>query len=130
MAGRAVYDAPPPEEESPPIPRPLLWLLELFPGLIRPRVLLMSIVTLVLAAFVMGLATMVFMMGAVFSGFFIGAAAVVMYWSAMAWLLYGYVCMPAEALAEFDSTRWLVFVILTVAPIGALLWHVKSLRAM
>jgi len=54
----------------------------------------------------------------VVSGLFIAGFGMVIYWSAVAWLIYGYVCLPSEALAEFDSRQWSVMLLLGLAPVA------------
>lgn len=99
---------------------PFFWFLDLFPGLVRPRVLIMSLVALPVAAGLVGLGLALFSIGGVFAGMAVAAFGMVTYWAAVAWLIYGYVCLPGEALSEFDGTRWMVFALLASAPMVAL----------
>jgi hypothetical protein len=119
---RAPVPAVPPEPEAgvPAALRPVLWLLELFPGFVRPKVVVLSVVALPVAAGLVLLGVAVFSLGAVFSGMAIAAFGMVIYWTAVAWLMHGEVCMPAEALAEFDGTKWMIFLLLGFAPLSAL----------
>jgi len=102
------------------------WVLELFPGLTRPVVLIMSIVALVVAAGVGGLALYIFLLGAVITGFFIGGFAVVIYWTALSWLMFGDVVMPAEALSEFQGKHWWALMLFTLVPLAAMFHYAKS----
>jgi len=111
-------EQPDPEPEVPPGLVPLLWLLELFPGLASPKVLILSILALPVAAGVLQLALLLIGFGAIVTGIFIAGFAMVIYWTAVAWLLYGNICMPAEAMAEFDSTKWMVFLLAAFAPMS------------
>ncbi|MGD2173982.1 MAG: zinc ribbon domain-containing protein [Candidatus Brocadiaceae bacterium] len=108
------------EEEGPGIPAPLYWFLNLFPGLVRPSVLVMSILAMGIAVPVGWLGMFLFLLGAVFSGVAVLGFALLMYGTGWVWLLYGYICLPSEALAEFDGTRWTVFMLLVLAPICVL----------
>ena len=114
--------APPEPEGAPPL-GPLLWFLELFPGLVQPKVLVMCLLAFPVAAGVGWLGLFLVAVGGVFAGMAIGAFALVIYWTAVAWLLYGEVCMPAEALCEFDGTRWLVYLLLAFAPMTGLFYY-------
>lgn len=107
------------EDESPRALGALIWFLNLCPGLIRPKVVIMSAVSILLALFVGYVAMVVLMAGGMIAGMCIGGFALVIYWAAVSWVLYGYICMPAEALAEFDGKKWLILIMVTVAPIAA-----------
>jgi hypothetical protein len=48
-----------------------------------------------------------------------GIAALIFYCTGIMWLLYGYVCLPMEALLAFDGKRWLVLVLLALVPVAA-----------
>ena len=116
-----------PSEPEPEVPAglaPVLWLLELFPGLVRPKVLVMALAALPVAAGLLWLALLLVGYGGIFAGMAIGGFAVVVYWTAVAWLLYGEICMPAEALAEFDGTKWMVFLLAAFAPMSAFFYHI------
>ncbi len=60
----------------------------------------------------------VLMLGAIFSGGAIAAFGLIVYWTAWAWVFYGYVCFPSEALADFNSTQWLLMILVTVTAGG------------
>ena len=114
---------PPPEqteeEESPGILLGILyWLGEYFPGFFRVGVLIASVVLVVLAIGTGILALAVGVFGAFIAAMFIGGFALLMYWTALAWLLTGEICMPVDALVDFNTTQWMLFVGLTVVPIG------------
>ena len=113
------------EEKLPTGTIVLYWFLDTFPGLLRPVVIIMSVLALALAGAGLWLTLFLFTMGAMISAFGIGAGAVIIYWTAWSWLLYGRVCVPAEAMAEFDGRKWFVFVLATVVPIGTLFGLVK-----
>ena len=119
----------PSEPEEPEIPAglaPVLWLLEMFPGLVSPKVLVMSIAALPLAAGLLWLALLLVGFGAILPGMAIGAFALVVYWTAVAWLLHGELCMPADAVAEFDGTKWMVFLLIAFAPMSAFFWYLGA----
>lgn len=96
----------------------LLWVMDLFPGVFSPTTLLMSLAGLGVSIFIGFFAVLVFSMGAMLTAFPIGAAGVIMYWTALSWLLIGYVCLPTEAMAEFQGKHWTVFMLMTVVPLG------------
>ena len=103
-------------KEPPPPGAPVVWLLETFPGLARPMVLVCSILA-VLAAFVaFGLAMVMLSMGVLITAFAAGAGGMIIYWTALGWILYGYLCHPVEALSEFQGRHWMVFLVATTIP--------------
>jgi hypothetical protein len=106
------------EEEGPGMPLWLFWFLDLFPGLIRPVVLIMSLLMLPVAAVVCWLGFFILTLGAIFAGFATAGFGLIIYWSALAWIIYGYISLPSEALAEFDSRKWTAFLLLALAPVG------------
>ncbi len=99
--------------------RVLLWFLNLCPGLVRPKVVILFALAMPIAAGLGYLGVFLLMLGAVFSGGAVAAFGLVVYWTAWTWVLFGDTCFPSEALAEFDSIRWLLMVLLTVTPIAA-----------
>lgn len=96
----------------------LLWVLELAPGLASPKVLVMGVLAVAVAAALAGLATFMFVLGAVVTAMCIGVFALVSYWTALTWLLSGYVCVPAEGMCDFRTGQWLAFILLGVGPIA------------
>jgi hypothetical protein len=97
----------------------LIGFLNIFPGLIHPAVVVMSIVATVVGAAVCYLAVVLFMFGGWIAAFAIGGAGVVCYWTAIVWMQCGYLCAPTEGLADFDSLQWTIFVVLGFAPLAA-----------
>ncbi|MDP6107288.1 MAG: hypothetical protein QGI33_02490 [Candidatus Brocadiia bacterium] len=109
--------------------RMLLWLLELVPGVISPTVIVCSILTLGMSGGCFCTALMLLQFHLIFATFAAGAGGVLLYWTALCWMLYGHVCAPVEAMAEFQSKHWMVLVGMTVAPIGLLFWLAGVLQA-
>lgn len=95
------------------------------PGLLRPGVLVWSFLLFVLSMAAFVLAILCFGMGAVLSSFSIGAAGIVLYWTVICWILSGYLCMPVEGLADFNSLQWMLFALATLVPGSLFLWFVK-----
>jgi hypothetical protein len=116
------------EEEGPGMPLWLFWFLDLFPGLIRPLVLIMSLLMLPVAVVVCWLGFFILTLGAIFAGFATAGFGLIIYWSALAWIIYGYICLPSEALAEFDSRKWTAFLLLALAPVGLGLFLIGTSR--
>ena len=106
----------------------VLWLLDLLPGLASAKVIIMSAVAITFAAVGIGVAVMLLKLGVVFAAFAAGGGSIICYWSALSWILYGEVCSPIEALAEFQSKHWTVLIMATLIPVGALFWYVKQIR--
>ncbi len=96
----------------------LLWFLDLCPGLVRPQIIILFVLALPLAVGLGWLGVFVLMMGAIFSGGAIAAFGLIVYWTAWAWVFYGYVCFPSEALADFNSRQWLMMILVTVLPVA------------
>ncbi len=108
------------EEPLGPGMRALLWLLELVPGIISPTVIVCSILALAMSGVCFWTALMLLQFHVIFATFAAGAGGVLLYWTALCWMLYGHVYTPVEAMAEFRSKHWMVLVGMTVAPIGLL----------
>jgi len=101
---------------------PLLFgLLDLVPGLVRARTLVWVLVMLVVAAAVGAVALWFLQENLLPATLLVGVLAMVFYCTAVIWVLYGYVCVPSEAVVEFDGLRWLLLVALTLVPIGLLM---------
>ena len=75
-AGVASRHPPPPEQEATGPLGPLLWFLNLFPGLVSPKVIFMSAAAVIVAAFVAWLAFCLFLLGGWIVALFIGGFAV------------------------------------------------------
>jgi hypothetical protein len=92
--------------------------MNMFPGLFHPGVLIMSLVAMVIAGALAWLALFLALFGAL-AAFMIGGAGIVCYWTGIIWLMYGTLSSPSEALSDFDSVQWLIFVLLGMLPIIA-----------
>jgi len=114
----------PPREEEPYGGGPLLWFLDLFPGLLSPKVLAFSLIAMAMSLVAFWLAAF-FIQFMVISAFAIGGGGVIIYWCALCWLLYGYVVVPVEAMSEFRGKHWMAFVLLTLIPGALFLFLVK-----
>ena len=97
----------------------LYWLLDFAPGLASPTALIGSVLAMLGAVPLAYLGLGILVMGAPFSGIMIVGFALMTWATGWAWLLCGYVCLPAEALTEFNSTKWTVWVMAAVAPVVA-----------
>ncbi len=93
-------------------------LLDLVPGLTRPVVLVWTALVLAAAAGVGYLAVRCLEYNLLPATLLAGLLAMVLYCTALTWLLYGYVCVPSEAVVEFDGRKWLLMIALTVLPIA------------
>lgn len=107
----------------------LFWIVRsvagIAPGLLRPGVLVWSFLLFVLSMAAFALAMLCVGMGAVLSSFSIGAAGMVLYWTVVCWILSGYICMPVEGLADFNSLQWTLFALATLVPGSLFLLFVK-----
>jgi len=105
--------------------RPLLYVLEYFPGLASPKIILLSAIVFAIALGTAASAILA-LFGALLAAFVIGGFALVLYWTALGWILSGEVVMPWEALAEFDGVRWVIFATLTLLPLTLLFAWLKA----
>ena len=126
-------------EESPdvawqrrPGPRALNWFIDLVPGVVSPKVLAYSLLACVagisggpLALGILGMADGMHAFASVFIfpvylllGF-ISASAYVL---GVTWLLYGKVCSPFEAFADFRVKHWLLLALLVVLAVKTVYW--------
>jgi hypothetical protein len=96
----------------------LYGFLDTFPGLVRPVVLVMFLISLPVAAGIVWLGFTLIAFGGIISGFAIAGFGMVVYWAGLSWLIYGYVCLPSEAMAEFDARRWSVMLVLGLGPVA------------
>jgi hypothetical protein len=91
--------------------------LQLFPGLTQASVAACAAAALVLAGGLGYLTVHLLQADAVPPSILTGVLAMVFYCTGLTWLLYGYVCVPTQAVVEFDGRRWLVVLGLSLAPI-------------
>ncbi|MFP4026467.1 MAG: zinc-ribbon domain-containing protein [Candidatus Brocadiia bacterium] len=118
-----------PDEEEETIAlwqRGLIYFFELFPGLARPTVILAAAATFVLAAVAISLGFFLLTLHVIFASFAIGAGGVMLYWTALSWLLYGYICLPVEAMSEFEGKHWTVLFLASILPVTAFFWYAKT----
>jgi len=115
------------EPLEPPVGlRPLCWLLEYFPGLASPKVIILTAIIFVMAAAFAGAALFMVVLGAVIIAFLSGGFAILLYWTGLAWILSGEVSMPWDALADFNGTHWMLFATLTLLPVAAVFGWIKA----
>ncbi len=105
------------EDERPGTVQYLMVPLELFPGLVRVKVLIMCAVAVPIAAGLASLTLLMMVLGLMWLAFMAGGVAMVVYWSALGWLMAGEVCGPSEALADFTGLQWIIFILLGGAPV-------------
>ncbi len=94
--------------------------LDLLPGLTHPKVLAWTAVMLAFAGGTGLFAIHCLTLNLLPATLLIGLLAMVFYCTALTWLLYGYVCVPSEAVVEFDGRQWLLMIALTVLPIAVI----------
>ena len=113
-------EAPAEEARSLPV-RLLLFVGGLAPGLFRPLVLVLSIVVVALGLGIMGFGMVIFQVGALIGAVAIMAGGLVVYAQAIAWVLAGSICLLPEAMVDFDSNQWTMFLAIVLLPILAFL---------
>ncbi len=110
------------EQERPAAPmRALLFVGELVPGLFRPALLIVSLLTACVGLAVMRFALLFLEWGAVLAVCAIGAGGLIIYAQAIALILNGSFCLLHDALAELDGKRWMLFFLLLSVPFVILL---------
>lgn len=120
----ASVDSEPSQEFS--VKSILYSLLCLVPGVVRWKVVALSILTFAVAAAGMGMAVVLAGLGAALTAFTIGGGALVLYWTCWGWLMYGEICTPTEALADLRGTQWFVLLLVTVVPFGLVVWIMQQ----
>jgi len=92
-------------------------LLDLFPGFTSGRTTVWAGVML-LVAIVVALHGYGYMRQHVAPAAIVaGIVALAFYCTGLLWLLYGYVCVPLEAVVSFDGKRWLALIGLALLPV-------------
>jgi len=119
------------EEESEPSRalRAVMFVGECFPGLLRPGVVVMSLIVCLIGLGAIGFGIALFAAGVLISSFAVSTAGVVIYAHGASWLLDGDVCWLTDSLTNFDGRRWGIFVILLAAPFAAIFLLVRLLLA-
>ena len=112
-------------EEQQDISPALVWVMDLCPGAFKPVVLAFSLLGIALALVAFWLAVFFLQLGGAISAFAIGGGGMVVYWTSLSWLLYGYIVVPVEAMAEFQGKHWMALVLATTVPASVFLLLVK-----
>lgn len=118
-----------PEAEPSRALRAVMFVGEWFPGLLRPVVLVMSLIVCLIGLGAIGFGIALFAAGVLISSFAVSTAGVVIYAHGASWLLDGEVCWLTDSLTNFDGRRWGIFVILLAAPFAAIFLLVRLLLA-
>jgi len=95
---------------------PVVWFSEVFPGLVSPKVIILSLLLIIIGAAIVQLAMFVFSVGGVLTAFAIGAAGVITYWTGITWILCGYTCLPSDGMTDFRGKQWWAFLVLGFGP--------------
>ncbi len=105
------------EDERPGIVQYLMVPLHLFPGLVRVKVLIMCAVAVPIGAGLAWVTLLMMVLGVVWLAFVAGGMAMLVYWTALGWLMVGEGCGPVAALADFTGLQWIIFILLGSAPV-------------
>ncbi len=108
------------EERGPGLLDALFWFLNILPGLMRPSVIIVSLLVMALSVPVGYLGVILFLMGGVIAAVMVLGFALMMWGTGWLWLLYGYLCLPSEALADLEGYKWTIWILLVLAPITLL----------
>ncbi len=112
---------PAPSSKGFELPGPIWWFLDVFPGLVRPKVLIMSVLAILASAPLAWVSVMMVGFGVFITGFLVAGFALLTYATGVLWLLYGYVCWPAEGLSDLEGRKWVIFALLAILPVVAIL---------
>ena len=119
-----------PEEPPPALPiRAVMFVGEWMPGLLRPLVLILSILVGIVGLGILVFGLALFAMGAMLTAFAAGALGVIVYAQGIAWLLDGEFTWLTDALTELDGYRWGLFFVLLVLPFVSLFLLVRHMLA-
>lgn len=97
--------------------RALVWLHDWVPGLLRPLVLIISIVTGAAGLGIMALSLFLLGLGAAISAFTVGAVGLIVWAQGIGWIMNGEFWLLTDILVEFDGKRWTVFFVLVIMPL-------------
>jgi hypothetical protein len=117
------------EEREVYIPGVVLWFLDLFPGLLKPGVIVFALMAFGLSLVGIYVSAFMLQMGALIAVFAIGGGAVMVYWAGWCWMLSGTICSPLEAMVEFGEKHWIALVMLTLVPGSLFLLLMKMAAA-
>ena len=96
----------------------LIGMLDAYvPGVFSLKVIVCSVFCFVLALGCLWGALFFAMFGAVFVTVAVGALALVLYGTAVAWMLSGHIGLLTDNLLDLDGRRWTLFVILVFGPV-------------
>lgn len=109
--------------------RAVMFVGEWFPGLLRPVVLVMSLIFCAIGLAAIGFGIALFAAGVLISSFAVSTAGVMIYAHGASWLLDGEVSWLADSLTNFDGRRWGIFFILLAVPFAAIFLLVRVLLA-
>lgn len=119
-----------PPEPPPPLPVRLAMLVgEWMPGVLRPLVLVTSLVVAIVGLGILAFGLALFAVGAMITSFAAGAAGVIVYAQGIVWLLDGEFTWLTDALVELDGYRWVLFLVLLILPFASLFLLVKHMLA-
>ncbi|KAF0241040.1 MAG: hypothetical protein FD180_4650 [Planctomycetota bacterium] len=88
-----------------------------FPGLFRPKTLVLSLIVLAMAACCFVLCIVLLSMGVVMTAATAGGVGLILYAQAVAWILTGEIQLLVEAMTEFDGPRWNAFILALIIPL-------------
>jgi hypothetical protein len=119
------------EEEAEPSRalRAVMFVGEWFPGLLRPLVLVMSLIVCLVGLGAIGFGIALFAAGVLISSLAVSTAGVVIYAHGASWLLDGDICWLSDSLTNFDGRRWGIFFLLLAVPFVAIFFLVRLLLA-
>jgi len=107
-------------DDEPGLPRHLKiasFIINWMPGLLRPVLIVCSLITCVMGLAVVGFAIGILGFGVVLSSVSIGAAGLIVYAHGISWILAGEFGFLSSTLVELDGKQWLTFFALLLAPI-------------
>ena len=118
------------EEPEPTLADRICMGIALFaPGLFKPGILIVSALLAIVGLAIISLSIVILRLGAGFAGLMIAGGGLIVYAQGVAMILSGEFSMLPDAMLEFDTNRWCVFIVLIPIPfviMFALLKHFSA----
>jgi len=125
---------PPPEEDEeeaePTLGDRICMAIGVFaPGLFKPGILIVAALLAIVGFAIIVLSIVILKLGAGFAGLMIAGAGLILYAQGVAIILSGEFSMLPDAMLEFDTNRWCVFIVLIPVPFVIMFALIKRFAA-
>ena len=118
------------EEAEPTLADRICMGIGLFaPGLFKPGILIVAALLAIVGFAIIVLSIVILKLGAGFAGLMIAGAGLILYAQGVAIILSGEFSMLPDAMLEFDTNRWCVFIVLIPIPFVIMFSLIKHFAA-